>query len=73
MNNIAMPMLCGFHWYLYFGAQVELVAFEEANEAIASERSILSKNQDSKSFICVAVNPLSTYISGSIMYAVAEN
>ena len=31
-----MPALCGLHWYPCFGVQVQLVAFEEANDAVAS-------------------------------------
>ena len=27
-NNNFMPKLCGFHWYPYFVAQEQLVAFE---------------------------------------------
>ena len=39
------------------GDQVYLVAFEEAKDAVASERSIFSKNQDCKRFSRVVVNP----------------
>ena len=32
------------------------MAFKEANDAIASEQSIFSENQDCKSFLCVTMN-----------------
>ena len=42
------------------------MAFEEANDAIASERRISSENQDYKSFVSVTVNPyVRTHISDS--------
>ena len=43
-----MPTLRGFRWYLYFVAQEQLVA---ANDAVASERSIFSKNDDYNNYI----------------------
>ena len=49
-----------------------LVAFEEANDVVASERSIFSDNQDYKSFLRVAMNPY-VPIFGVQMRMVAEN
>ena len=49
-NSIVMPMLCVSHWYTYFGAQVYLVIFEEASDAIAFERSSFRENHVIKVF-----------------------
>ena len=55
-NSHVMPTFRRCHWYSHFGAQVKLVAFGEANDDVASEQNILSKNQDYKSFHYVTVN-----------------
>ena len=46
------------------------MAFKEANDAVASEPSIFSKNQDYKRFLCVALNPYIPIFFGRL---VAEN
>ena len=39
------------------------MTFEEANDVVASKRSIFSKNKDYKSFFCVTVDPyVLTYV-----------
>ena len=45
----------------------------QANDAVASERSIFSKNHGYKSFFCIAVNPLVPIYFGIYMRVVAEN
>ena len=52
-NSNVMPTLHGFRWYLYFEAQVRAVG-----GVVASEQSILNKNQAYKSFLRVTVNLL---------------
>ena len=37
------------------------MAFEKANDTVASERSIFRENQDYKSFLHVTVNPMYLY------------
>ena len=63
-NNNVMPTLRQFQWYQCFGAQVYLVAFEKANDAITSERSILAKISIIKVFPYRGES-VNTYILGS--------
>ena len=53
-----MPTLRGFRWYPYFVAQEQLVAIrgKQMTPAVASERSIFSKNHDCNSYIEFSVS-----------------
>ena len=69
-NNNFMPSLRGFRWYLYFVAQEQLVSGirgKQMTPAVASERSIFSKNPDYnsyiKSFLCRGEH-VCTYVPG---------
>ena len=54
-NSNFMPTLHGFRWYPYFVAQEQLVAFrgKQMTLAVASERSIFSKNHDCNSYVYI--------------------
>ena len=47
-----------------FGGSGVVGAFKEANDVVASEQSIFSKNQDYKSFLHVEVNPYVPILRG---------
>ena len=52
-----MPTLRGSVGIRILGLRCSWWHLRQANDAVASERSIFSKNQDYKRFFCVVVNP----------------